>query len=373
MFVDQAPSRLSHQASLDSFHILHFICSFHLYGKQFWTQLSIRYNIFHIVLSIVDFLSIFATSFGHKMIFPKNRTSTISTFASIGIIWIIPSILLYLISYTNLNESFSSPTLSFLVIVFFIFLLSSTMVIFLRYERNYLYKNNNIRRNLIISLILLRLLLFQIERIDSFVGILAGIIGTTTLILFACLLGSYLSQAIKRLPELIPVCSVAFTVDLYSVLQGPSKEIAVQIGEFYGTGAKGSAPYVDIILMKITNPAVDYLTPIFGVSDWIFAVFLTSTLLQFKVADSVAGKDITKCINTQNVPFYFPLVSIALLACIFIANISNIFVPALPVMIMIVLPWLIIRNLTLFNMTASDYYLSLIAPLFAAIFYFLTE
>lgn len=307
------------------------------------------------------------------MIHPKNNISSISTFVAIGIIWIIPSILLYLLSYTNLSGLFSSPTLSYLVIVFFIFLLSSTMAIFLRYERDYLYKNNHIRRNLIVILILFRLLLFQIEKIDSFVGILAGIAGTTTLILFACLLGSYLSQAIKRLPELIPVCSVAFTVDLYSVLQGPSKEMALQIGEFYSAGAKGSAPYVDIILMKISNPAVDYLTPIFGVSDWIFVVFLTSTLLQFNISDSVAGKDITKVIHTQSLPLYFPLVSIALLTSIFIANISNIFVPALPVMILIVLPWLITKNLNLFKMTASDYYLSLIAPILATIFHFFSN
>jgi hypothetical protein len=307
------------------------------------------------------------------MILPKNSSSSTSTLATIGIVWIIPSISLYLLSYTNLRGLFSSPTLSYLVIVFFIFLLSSTMAIFLRFERDYLYKNNHIRRNLIVILILFRLLLFQIEKIDSFVGILAGIAGTTTLILLACLLGSYLSQAIKRLPELIPVCSVAFTVDLYSVLQGPSKEIALQIGDFYSAGAEGAAPYVDIILMKITNPAVDYLIPIFGVSDWIFVVFLTSTLLQFKVADSVAGKDITHILNTQCVPLYFPLASIALLASILIANLSNIFVPALPVMIVVVLPWLIIRNLNLFKMRASDYYLSLIAPILATIFYFFTN
>lgn len=304
------------------------------------------------------------------MIVSNNSKPSVHTFIAIGVIWVVPSIALHLFSYTNFRGIFSSPALSFLVIVFFIFLLSSTMAIFLSYEKDYLHKNNTKRRNLIIFLILLRLLLFQIESIDSYVSVLAGIMGTTTLILFACLLGSYLSQAIRRLPELIPVCSVAFTVDLYSVLQGPSKEIALQIGEFYSGGAKGPVPYADIILMKITNPAVDYLIPVFGVSDWIFVVFLTSTLLKFKVSDSVAGKSTTTIIDTQSVPLYFPLVSIALLASIFIANILHIFVPALPVIIIVVLPWLMMRNLNLFTMRASDYYLSFIAPILAAVFYF---
>lgn len=305
------------------------------------------------------------------MNFPKNNTSLISTLTSISIIWMVPSILFYLLSYTNISGIFSSHTFFFLVIVFFIFLLSNTMAIFLRYDRNYLCTNNNIRRNLLIFLVIFRMLLFQIEHTDSFVGILAGIAGTTTLIIFASLLGSYLSQAIKRLPELIPVCSVAFTVDLYSVLKGPSKEIALQIGEFYSSGAQGTAPYVDIILIKTPHLTLKYLTPIFGVSDWIFIVFFTATLLKFRVSDSVVGSDITTRVGSGRYRFYFPLISIALLTSIFIAYILNIFVPALPIIIMIVLPWIIIRQSNLWKMKASDCYLTLIPPVLAAIVYFL--
>lgn len=304
------------------------------------------------------------------MNFSKNNTSLINALTSISIIWIAPTILFYLLSYANISGIFLSQTFSFVVIVFFIFLLSNTMVIFLRYDRNYLCTHNNIRRNLLINLIIFRLLLFQIENTDSFAGILAGIAGTTTLIIFASLLGSYLSQAIKRLPELIPVCSVAFTVDLYSVLQGPSKKIALQIGEYYSSGAKGTVPYVDIILIKIPHLTVNYLTPIFGVSDWIFVVFFTTTLLKFRVSDSVLGSDITTLIDSENRQFYFPLVSIGLLTSIFIAYIANIFVPALPIIIMIVLPWIIIKHPNLWNMKASDYYLTLIPPVVAIIVYF---
>lgn len=245
------------------------------------------------------------------------------------------------------------------------------MTIFLRYDKNYLCENNIIRRNLLIILIILRLLLFQIENADSFVGILAGIAGTTTLIIFASLLGSYLSQAVKRLPELIPVCSVAFTVDLYSVLKGPSKEIALQIGDFYSSGAQGTVPYVDIILIKIPHLTVNYLTPIFGISDWIFVVFLTATLLKFRVSDSVIGSDITTIVDSDKCQFYFPLVSIALLTSIFIAYTANIFVPALPVITMIVLPWVIIKHPNILTMKASDYYLTLIPPVLATIVYIL--
>lgn len=304
------------------------------------------------------------------MNFPKNSKSPISTLTSISIIWIAPSILFYLLSYTNISSIFLSQTFSFLVIVFFIFLLSNTMAIFLKYDRNYLCTHNNLRRNLLIILIIFRLLLFQIENTDSFLGIFAGITGTTTLIIFASLLGSYLSQAIKRLPELIPVCSVAFTVDLYSVLQGPSKEIALQIGAFYSSGAEGTVPYVDIILIKIPNLTVNYLTPIFGVSDWIFVVFFTATLLKFRISDRIVGQDITTIVDTASYQFYFPIVSIALLTSLFIAYIANIFVPALPVIIMIVLPWIILKHPNQWRMKASDYYLTLIPPVVATIIYF---
>jgi len=328
------------------------------------------YTINRSQISLRDFLqTTLSIRFDHKMIFQTNSTSPIRTLASISIIWIVPSLLFYLLSYTNISTIFLSQTFSFLVIVFFIFLLSNTMAVFLKYDKDYLCTNNNIRRNLLIILIILRLLLFQIEHIDSFVGILAGITGTTTLIIFASLLGSYLSQAIKRLPELIPVCSVAFTVDLYSVLQGPSKEIALQIGEFYSSGAQGTVPYVDIILIKIPQLTVNYLTPIFGVSDWIFIVFFTTTLLKFRVSDSVVGSDITTKVGSDRYRFYFPLISIALLTSIFIAYILNIFVPALPVIIMIVLPWFIIKHPNLWKMRASDYYLTLIPPALAAIVY----
>ncbi|MFT5700288.1 MAG: hypothetical protein ACI8ZB_003160 [Desulforhopalus sp.] len=288
-------------------------------------------------------------------------------------IWIGPSLLFHLLSYTSIGELFSSQTVSFLTIVFFVILLSNIMAIFFKFERDFLYKHNTERRNLIVILIIARLLLFQVESIGSLTGVLAGIAGTTSLILFSCLLGSYLSQAIKRFAELIPVCSVAFTVDLYSVLKGPSKEIAIQIGDFYGGGAIGPVPYVDIILLKIANPATNHLIPIFGVSDWIFVVFITSTMQKFKISDSIIGKDINNVVNAQNMQFYFPLVSFALLVSIFTAYLFNVFIPALPVMIMIVLPWVIIKNRNLFQWKATDFCLTLVPPVLAIIIFCFTN
>lgn len=305
------------------------------------------------------------------MNFSTNSYPSIRILGMMCLIWIAPSILFYLLSSMHLGGVFLSPIFSFVVIIFFVFLLSNTIPFFLKYDRDSLCKNNGSRRKLLVVLIIVRILLFKIENIDSFAGILAGIAGTTTLIIFASLLGAYLSQAIKRPAELIPVCCVAFTVDLYSVVQGPSKDIALKIGEFYSSGAEGALPYVDIILLKIPNLAVNYLTPIFGVSDWIFIVFFTSTLFKFSISDSVAGSDITTTVETDTCKFYFPLVSIALLTSIFIAYRAHIFVPALPVIILITLPWVIITHPSLMKMKASDCYLSLIAPVVATIIYFL--
>lgn len=302
------------------------------------------------------------------MLLPPKYYAPLKPLALMSIIWILPSILFHLLSYTNIGKIFSSQLLSFVVIVFFVLLLSTIMAIFFKFEKNTLYDNGNLRRNLLVILTIVRLLIFQIENEGSFIGVLAGIVGTTTLILISCLVGSYLSQAINRLSELIPVCSVAFTVDLYSVLNGPSKEIALQIKDFYSNGAIGQVPNADIILLKIANPSVEYLTPIFGVSDWIFVIFITSVMLKFQIPDSILGKDIKDIVSSTNKQFYFPIVSFALLVSIFTAYILNVFIPALPVIIVIVLPWLVVKNRDLIKLKATDCYLSLTPPLIAIIF-----
>lgn len=309
----------------------------------------------------------------YEMNLSKNIAPPLRSLTLMSIVWICPSVLVYLISYTNIGELFSPQTLHYIALVFAILLLSTIMAIFFKYEKKFLYKNNKSRRNFIVILIIARLLLFQVESVGSFIGVFAGIVGSTTLIICSCLLGSYLSQAINRLPEIIPVCSVAFTVDLYSVLNGPSKKIALQIGDFYSNGAKGPVPFADIILLKIPNPSVEYLVPIFGVSDWIFVIFLSSVMLKFKISDSIIGKDTNDVVNSPKMHIYFPLVSIALLLSSILASIFDVFIPALPVIIMIVLPWVIVKNWTLFTLQRSDYFLTLVPLVLVTIVSFYTK
>jgi len=307
------------------------------------------------------------------MILSKKIEDLFKALGLMSIIWISPSILLYLLNYTNTGKIFSSQSVHYIVIVFFVLLLSTIMIIFFKFEKRFLHKNNKLRRNLIVILIIARLLFFQVESVGPFIGILAGIAGSTTLVICSCLLGSYLSQAIKRLPEIVPVCSVAFTVDLYSVFKGPSKKIALQIGDFYSNGAIGPVPYADIILLKIPSPSVEYLIPIFGVSDLIFAIFLSSIMLKFQISDSIIGEDIKDVVNSQNMHFYFPLVFFALLASIFFASIFKMFIPALPVMIVIVLPWVIVKNRALFTLKGTDCFLTLVPLVLATIVSFSTD
>lgn len=283
--------------------------------------------------------------------------------AVMAILWVGPSLLLYLLSYTSIGKMFDSQLLSFLLLGFFVFLLSTIMAIFFKFERSYLVHNNILRRNLIILLLVLRVLVFPLENGENAFSVLAGVTGTTLLILLSCLVGSYLCQAINRPAELIPVCSVAFMVDFYSVLQGPSKVIAQQVGDFYSKGAKGPVPLADMILLKIPNPAVEFLTPVFGVSDWIFIVFLSAVLLKFKISDSVIAKDIYHVVNSTQVQLYFPLASLALLVSVLIAYLLGSFVPALPIILTMVLPWLIFTNRGLFIMRRSDYILTAIPPI----------
>lgn len=303
------------------------------------------------------------------MIYKKKICTVLMPLFNISCLWVVPSLLLYLLGDTVFGGLFASKFFSFILLSFFVFLLSSMMVMFFRYEKEVLIGNNSLRRNLIVLCVVLRLAAFQVEHSGTCIGVFAGIVGTASLIIFSCLLGAYLSTAVNRLTEIIPVCSVAFTVDLYSVLRGPSKEIAVQIGKFYSEGATGSVPLADMILVKIVNPSVEYLIPVFGVSDWIFIVFFSSVMLKFQLADGVVGKSLKDMEGSSGIQFYFPLISLGLLISVLTAYMFNLFIPALPVILVIVLPWLIVQNHTLFRLRASDYILTLVPPVMALLLF----
>jgi hypothetical protein len=97
------------------------------------------------------------------MILPQKLYGTLRPLTLMSIIWISPSIMFYLLSYTNTGKIFSSQLLYFLVIVFFVLLLSTIMAIFFKFEKNSLCNNNRLRRNLIVILIITRLLLFKLK------------------------------------------------------------------------------------------------------------------------------------------------------------------------------------------------------------------
>ena len=124
-----------------------------------------------------------------------------------------------------------------------------------------------------------------------------------------------------------------------------------------------------MILLKIPNTSVEFLTPVFGVSDWIFVVFLSSVMLKFQISDSTVGKDLKDVVASSGSHFYFPLVSFALLVSILTAYVLNIFIPALPVIIVIVLPWVIFKNRSLITLKATDCYLALVPPILATIIF----
>lgn len=290
----------------------------------------------------------------------------------ISFFWVIPSTLLCLPDYSYIEDFLQLESLYLGFMVFFMVIISNMMARYFIFESSAIRKDFQLRGTLLILAIIIRLILFEVESMGSFIGITAGILGTADLIIFSCLLGSYLPEAIKRVPELIPVCSVAFFIDLFSVFQGPSKKIANLVKEHYVGGIKEEIPFIDMFLVKIPNPSVDYLTPIFGVSDLIFVIFISAVMLKFKIDDNMTGKSIGAIVMSKgNNFFYFPLVIFSLMAAIFMASWLNIFLPALPVIVMVTLPWVIINNSALFKLKKSDWILTFVPPVAILVLYLL--
>lgn len=311
-----------------------------------------------------------STTMDIDMNFAKQIRNALLGLIPISLIWIIPSILFTIPNYSSFENSSQLKAIYIGFIFFFIFILSNMMARYFVFERGILGKDLRSRGVVLILVIIIRLILFEMERIDTFIGTMAGILGTADLIILSYLLGSYLPEAIKRVPELVPVCSVALFIDLFSVLQGPSKKIANLIQEHYIDGTKETTPFIDILFIKIPTPYTDYLMPIFGISDLIFATFISAVMLKFNINDNMIGKNMNEFIRTpKNCFFYFPVVMFSLLSAILIASWLNIFLPALPVIVMITLPWIAITNIKLFKFKRNDWLLTAIPPVVTLILY----
>lgn len=256
---------------------------------------------------------------------------------------VLPVLAMYLVWLAGVGVmlaigSFRFPESTFYLIVpliVFIFLIVAAFVteIFLVYADDILVEIPAIRFFLFLWTGVIAFLVYRLTVTGGFKGQAVAALGTVNLLVFACLCATWMASALKKPAELVPVCAVVALADLFSVLAGPTREIAKGIASYYEKGMEGPPPFADFILIKIPVPGIDTPMPLFGVSDWIILVFLCSAMVRFGLSDSLVGPGMTGIKRRKRLAFYFPVAAMGLAFAVLAAQASGLFLPALPIMV----------------------------------------
>lgn len=189
-------------------------------------------------------------------------------------------------------------------------------------------------------------------------GFWGSVAGSANLLVFASLFGAALSSAIKRMAELVPICVTAAAADITSVYGGPTKDIAASLGHYYEQGMAGAPPLADFIVIKAVLPGYQIPVPLFGLTDWIFLALLSAAMLRL-------GKDdnILPARGGGAGTLYLPPAACGLYISILAAQITGLFLPALPAIALSFLLFALISCGRLPQLTRSDALLTLFFPL----------
>ena len=147
-----------------------------------------------------------------------------------------------------------------------------------------------------------------------------------------------MARYVKRLWEIVPVCIVMALADFASWLAGPTAGFAEQIQRYY-LRPEGPPPLVDMVLVKFALPAAGGVSPVFGVSDWIMVVFFAIVARRYQVNDNLVGAPGEALARKGKIGAYLPVSVVALLIAIVIAQSTGLFVPALPLIAVVMLLW----------------------------------
>jgi hypothetical protein len=166
------------------------------------------------------------------------------------------------------------------------------------------------------------------------------------LLLVATLTGAALARYIQRLWELVPICVVMTLADFASWRYGPTAAFTEQI-ERYRLTPTGPPPLVDMILIKLAFPGAPGLAPLFGISDWIMVVFFAIVARRHGVNDNLLGTAGEALARQGKYGRYLPVSLVALFVAIILAQATGLFIPALPLIALIMLLWYASRYLLL--------------------------
>ncbi|MCD6526349.1 MAG: hypothetical protein J7K75_05105 [Desulfuromonas sp.] len=173
-----------------------------------------------------------------------------------------------------------------------------------------------------------------------------AVIKSGLLLLIATLTGAALARYVHRLWEIVPICMVMTLADFYSWLFGPTAGFSQQIQHYYQT-PDAPAPLIDMVLIKLAFPGSAGLMPVFGISDWIMVVFFAIVARRHGVNDNLIGATGETLARQNRVGRYLPVSVVALFAAVVLAQISGLFIPALPLIALIMLGWYALRYLLL--------------------------
>ncbi|MEA3363053.1 MAG: hypothetical protein U9Q61_07275 [Thermodesulfobacteriota bacterium] len=196
-----------------------------------------------------------------------------------------------------------------------------------------------------ISLLLSIWLINQFPSVNSWQPLLTAI-KSGLLLLVATLIGTALARYVQRLWEIIPICIAMTLADLASWLVGPTASFTQQIKEYY-LAPEEPQPLIDMVLIKLASPGSSGLAPVFGISDWIMVVFFAVVSSRFEVNDNLIGASGETLAQKRKVGRYLPVSVLALFAATLLAQLTGLFLPALPLIALIVLLWYASRYLLL--------------------------
>lgn len=188
-------------------------------------------------------------------------------------------------------------------------------------------------------------LIHQVNPTDTWQPVLNSF-KSALLLLTATLTGAAMARYVNRLWELVPVCIVMTMADFASWLYGPTARFAQTIQQYY-QAPLGPPPMVDMILVKLAFPGSPVLLPVFGVSDWIMVVFFAIVACRHKVNDNLLGSSGEKQARQGLIGRYLPVSIVALFLAMTLAQTTGLFVPALPVIALVMLLWYALRYLIL--------------------------
>jgi hypothetical protein len=171
-------------------------------------------------------------------------------------------------------------------------------------------------------------------------------IQSALLLLVATVTGAAMARYINKLWEIVPVCLVMTFADFVSWLYGPTADFTQAIQQYY-QAPSGPPPLVDMILVKLAFPGAPGLLPAFGISDWIMVVFFAIVAARHEVNDNLLGASGEKQARQGKIGRYLPVSVVALFLAMTLAQITGLFIPALPVIALVMMLWYALRYLRL--------------------------